>query len=101
MVEDDVVPLQIDGAESSFRGEGHDSSPASKKRKAGDGQPWGSADPPFMVIREKDRFKRLTRCLDVLFTPADDEYFEGIPQDEELDGFHMAWAEVIVLEYLS
>ncbi|XP_056689029.1 uncharacterized protein [Spinacia oleracea] len=96
MVEDNTVPLQADGAESAFAGEGHDSSPASKKRKAGEGQPWGPDDPPFMVISEKDRFKRLTRSLDVLFTPADDEYFEGIPQDEELDGFHMAWAELSV-----
>ena len=54
-----------------------------------------------MVISEKDHFKRLTKSMDVLFTPADEEYFEGIPLEEELDGFHMAWAEVIVLEYLS
>ncbi|KNA25321.1 hypothetical protein SOVF_007610 [Spinacia oleracea] len=101
MVEDDAAPLQVDGAESAFAGEGRDSSPASKKRKAHDGQPWGSDDPPFMVISEKYRFKRLTKSMNVLFTPADNEYFEGIPHDEELDGFHMAWAEVIFLEYLS
>ncbi|KNA07930.1 hypothetical protein SOVF_167070, partial [Spinacia oleracea] len=96
MVEDDVVPLQIDGAESSFRGEGHDSSPASKKRKAEDGQPWGSGDPPFMVISEKDSFKRLTKSMNVLFTPTNDEYFEGIPLEDELDGFHMAWVELSI-----
>ncbi|KNA25688.1 hypothetical protein SOVF_004330 [Spinacia oleracea] len=70
----------------------------SKNRKAEDGQPWSSGDPPFMVISEKDRFKRLTKSMNVLFTLADDEYFEGIPLDDELDGFHMAWAEVSHLE---
>ena len=39
MLEDGAAPIQADGAESAFVGKGHDSSPASKKRKAEDGQP--------------------------------------------------------------